>query len=153
MATIKVQLGPPEITSLPLEPIELLPATGSYAGMVEMVEFCDREITKAILGPLHAEAPIVAPSMIQALAHAYYTEAKMKEHWQHFLSAFAMPRPELQKPKRPKWGQRGRHRLRKTRIVARTINHLINVIRGELLCQKPKATLFTMESSHPPMVV
>lgn len=112
------------------------------------LDFCDREITKAILGPLHAEAPAVAPSMIQALAHAYYTEAKMKEHWQRFLSAYAMPRPELQKPKRPKWGQRGRQRLRKTRLEARAINHLMNDLRRRLQCPKP-SSLLTMEPNPP----
>lgn len=137
----KIQLGMDEPLLPPLE-------------FHTMLEFCDREITKAVLGPLlQVEAPAVAPSMMRALVHAHYTEAKMKEDWVRFAALYAIPSCDPQKPKRPKWGQRGRHRLRKTRLEARAINHLINVIRGELLCQKPKATLFTMETSHPPTVV
>lgn len=130
---------------------QLSPVGPSPSPFAELREFCDLEITKAVLGPLALDPPSYAPSMIQGLAHIAYTEQKMKEHWQSFLSSYASPRPEYQKPKRPKWGQRGRKRLRKTRIVARAINHLMNEIRRSLQC--PKSSLFTMESNLPPMVV
>lgn len=164
MATIKVSGGkfscPSEITliaggekfdlrkiQLGLDKPDPLPPLEFHT----MLEFCDREITKAVLGPLQIEAPAVAPSMMRALVHAHYTEAKMKEDWVRFAALYAIPTREPQKPKRPKWGQRGRHRLRKTRLEARAINHLMNELRRRLQCPKP-SSLLTMELNPPPVV-
>lgn len=127
----------------------VLPDGKSLDEFNRLMRNIDRQITQTLLGPLpQAVATNWPSSLIHGLAHVAYTEAKMKEHWQRFLSAYAMPRPELQKPKRPKWGQRGRQRLRKTRLEARAINHLMNDLRRRLQCPKP-SSLLTMEPNPP----
>lgn len=79
------------------------------------------EITQAAERPRYAAGH--GRIELRGMARLFLMREAALRRWREALSLYGTPNPhpKTKKAPRPKWGQRGRHRLRKTRQIARAV--------------------------------
>jgi hypothetical protein len=69
---------------------------------------------------------------IRKIALLFVQAQQAMRDWREVMALYSMPSSEPAKHKRPKWGQPGRHRVRKARRAARAKQAAIQKLRHEI---------------------